>query len=67
MTPIRRDALSQFSVIVVLSAALLMIVAGCAAPPRVEPTLAPTQPETTSPTVRKPDCDTVPNRDRHAH
>ena len=54
MTPIRRHALSRFSLIVVLSAALLMIVAGCAAPPRVEPTLAPTQPETTSPTTVGP-------------
>ncbi len=54
MTPIRRYALSRFSVIVVLSAALLLIVAGCAAPPRVEPTLAPTQPETTSPTTVSP-------------
>ena len=54
MTPIRRHALSRFSVIVVLSVALVLIVAGCAAPPRVEPTLAPTQPETTSPTAVSP-------------
>lgn len=54
MTPMKRYALSRFSLIVVLSVALVLIVAGCAAPPRVEPTLAPSQPETTSPTTAGP-------------
>ena len=54
MTPMKYYALSRFSVIVVLSVALVLIIAGCAAPPRVEPTLAPTQPETTSPTTVGP-------------
>ena len=55
MTPTRRHALSRFSPIVVLSAALVLIVAGCAAaPPRVEPTGVPTAPKIPSPTTAGP-------------